>query len=101
MVPGVESEIHGVGQREHLAMMAIRRVVKILQRHLDPVLKIFLQKGFPVLAGAINYQWSHRRFLVPPFWDKSGFASTLFNPLFSRQLFATLNVSCLPGSMPR
>jgi hypothetical protein len=59
MVSGIEPETHGMGKREQFTELAIRRVIKTVQGHLDPVLKVSLQEGLPILVGTINRQRFH------------------------------------------
>jgi hypothetical protein len=59
MVSDIKPETHGMGKREQFTELAIRRVIKTVQGHLDPLLKVSFQEGLPILVGTINRQRSH------------------------------------------
>jgi len=59
MVSGIQPKTHGMGKRQQFTERAIHDVIKSVQGHLDPVLKVSLNKGFPILVGTINRQRFH------------------------------------------
>jgi hypothetical protein len=50
MVSGIEPKTHGIGKREQFTELAIRGVIKIVPDDLDPLLKVSLQEGLPILV---------------------------------------------------
>jgi hypothetical protein len=50
-------------QGEEFAKLSIRCVIKIVQRHFYPILKVSLEQRLPVFLGAVNSQRFH--FLGP------------------------------------
>jgi hypothetical protein len=82
MVSGVEPKIHGMGKREQFTELAIHGVIKIVQDDLDPILKISLQEGPPILVGTINRQRFH--FLLSNVPNRAnGFKDKVCAPLHS------------------
>jgi hypothetical protein len=59
MVSDIEPKIHGMRKREQFTELAIRGVIKVVQDDLNPLLKVSLQEGFPIIFGTINRQWFH------------------------------------------
>jgi hypothetical protein len=59
MVSGIEPKTHGMRNREQFTELAIHGVIKMVQDDLDPLLKVSLKQGFPILVGTINRQRFH------------------------------------------
>jgi hypothetical protein len=50
MVSGVEPETHGMGKCEQFTELAIYGEIEIVEDYLDPVFRVSLNKGFPILV---------------------------------------------------
>jgi hypothetical protein len=71
-----------MGKREQFTELAIRGVIKIVQDHLDPVLKVSLEEGLPILVGTINRQRFHLLLNDVPI-RANGFKNRFSPPLHS------------------
>ena len=82
MVSCIEPKTHGMRERKQFTELAIHVVVKIAQSHLDPFLKVSLQKGPPILVQTIDrYRFHFLPSNVPI--HANGFKDKFCSPLHS------------------
>jgi hypothetical protein len=54
-VSGIKPEVHRMRKGEHFAKLALSRIIEAVQGHFSSLLKIPLEKRFPILVGAVNF----------------------------------------------